>query len=75
VPPDPQLMRAIATRTGGRTYPAATAVELANVFANLGSSIGRQTKSREVTSWFALAAAGFVLAAVAAGRVTAGALS
>ncbi len=75
VPPDAALMRAVAERTGGRTFTAGTASQLGGVFGGLGSSIGRETKSREVTSWFAFAAAGLLLAALGAGRLLTGPLS
>jgi Ca-activated chloride channel family protein len=74
VPPDPPLMRAIAERTNGETFTATTADRLGDVFAKLGSSIGRRTESREVTSWFALAAAALLVAAVGASRLLGGAL-
>jgi hypothetical protein len=74
VPPDPPLMRAVAERTGGETFTATTAGRLGEVFGGLSSSIGRQTESREVTSWFALAAACFLLAAIAAARLWTGLL-
>jgi Ca-activated chloride channel family protein len=75
VPPDPKLMHAIAVQTGGRTFTASTASELSSVFGGLGSSIGSETRSREVTSWFAAAAAAALLAALGAGRLLAGPFS
>jgi Ca-activated chloride channel homolog len=74
-PPDPPLMRAIAGATGGRTFAVDTSAELGEVFDGLGSSIGRQTETREITSWFAFAAAVLLLAALAAGRLLTGALA
>jgi Ca-activated chloride channel family protein len=69
VPPDPPTMRAIAHATGGQMYTAQTSSKLSSVYKALGSSIGRRTDLREITSWFVAAAAVFLLAALAAGRV------
>jgi Ca-activated chloride channel family protein len=74
-PPDPPLMRSIAQETDGRTFTAHSASRLGAVFGGLGSSIGRETRSRDVTSWFAFAGAIVLIAAIAVGRVLAGPLS
>jgi len=75
VPPDPPLMRAVAEATGGKTSTAVDSAQLATFYRGIGSSIGRETRSREITSWFALAAAALLLAAVGLGRTWAGPLS
>ncbi len=69
VPPDPATMSAIAAATGGKAYTAQTAASVVQIYRTLGSSIGRTRKEVEVTSWFAAAAAGLLLAAVGFGRV------
>jgi Ca-activated chloride channel family protein len=74
VPPDPATMRLIANETGGSTYSARTASRLVNVYKSLGSSIGHKTELREVTSWFAAAAAVLLLGAVGTGRLVEGRL-
>jgi Ca-activated chloride channel family protein len=74
VPPDPATMRLIANATGGRTYSARSAERLSNVYRTLGSSIGRKTEHREVTSWFAAAAAALLLGALGTGRLVEGRL-
>jgi Ca-activated chloride channel family protein len=74
VPPDPTTMRLIANATGGSTYSARSAERLSNIYKSLGSSIGRKTQSREITSWFAAAAAVFLLGAVGTGRLVEGRL-
>jgi Ca-activated chloride channel family protein len=74
VPPDPPTMRAIARTTGGRTYTAESSTKLSTVYKTLGSSIGRRTDLREITSWFLAAAAFFLLAALAVGRAWEGRL-
>ena len=74
VPPDPATMRLIANATGGTTYSARSAERLSNIYKSLGSSIGRKTELREVTSWFAAAAALFLIGAIGAGRVVEGRL-
>lgn len=75
VPPDPPLMRAIVRTTGGATSQAADATQLDSFYSHLGSSIGRETRSHEITSWFALAAAALLLGEVGLGRAWAGVLS
>jgi Ca-activated chloride channel family protein len=74
VPPDPPTMRAIARATGGKTYTAQSSGKLSNVYNNLGSSIGRKTELREITSWFAAGAAVFLVAALALARAWEGRL-
>jgi Ca-activated chloride channel family protein len=74
VPPDPATMRLIAHATGGSTYSARSAERLSNIYKSLGSSIGRKTELREVTSWFAAAAAFFLLGALGTGRLVEGRL-
>ena len=75
VHPDPELMRAIAAETNGKTFTARTADQLSSVFGDLSSSLGREKRSREITSWFLVAAAGVLLAAVVLGRLLAGSVS
>jgi Ca-activated chloride channel family protein len=74
VPPDPQTMRAIARATGGKTFTAQSSTKLSNVYRALGSSIGRRTELREITSWFAAGAAVLLLGALGAGRALEGRL-
>jgi Ca-activated chloride channel family protein len=74
VPPDPATMRLIANATGGTTYSARSAERLSNIYKSLGSSIGRKTELREVTSWFAAAAALFLIGAIGTGRLVQGRL-
>ena len=57
VHPDPELMRTIAAQTDAETFTATTAGELSGVFGHLSSQIAREKRSREITSWFAFAAA------------------
>ena len=75
VHPDPALMRSIAAQTDAKTFTATTAEELGGVFGKLTASVGRERRSREITSWFVFGAAGALLAALVAGRLLAGALS
>jgi Ca-activated chloride channel family protein len=69
VPPDPPTMRAIARATGGKTYTADTSTKLSSVYRTLGSSIGRRTELREITSWFAAGAAVLLIGALGLGRL------
>ncbi len=64
VPPDPQLMAAIAQASGARSFNAQTADQLSSVYKSLGSQLGSVERKREVTVYFA--AAGLLLLAVAA---------
>jgi Ca-activated chloride channel homolog len=64
VPPDPQLMQQIARVSGGRAFNAQSAGELSSIYRRLGSQLGSVTRSREVTSEFAIA--GLVLLLLAA---------
>ncbi len=65
VPPDPQLMREIASTSGGRAFNAQSSDELSSIYQDLGSKLGSITRHREVTAVFAIA--GLVLLAGAAG--------
>lgn len=64
VPPDPKTLRQVAETTGGSFFAAPDQNRLQRVYTELGSRLGKQEKKEEVT--FALAAAGGVLAIVAA---------
>jgi Ca-activated chloride channel homolog len=67
VPPDPPTMRAIAKATDGKMFTAESATSASRIYKSLGSSLGRQKTSREIGSWFALAAAVLLIGAVGAG--------
>jgi Ca-activated chloride channel family protein len=56
VPPDPQLMAAIAQTSRGRTFDAQSAGQLSAIYKHLGSQLGTVTRKREVTAEFALGA-------------------
>jgi Ca-activated chloride channel family protein len=67
VPADPQAMAKIAQDTGGETFDAETADQLAQTYSKIAGTIGYDTQTHEITVWFTafgLVAAG--LAAVAA---------
>ena len=74
VPPDPATVRQIANVTGGKAYTARTAGRLVDIYKALGSSIGHKTELREVTSWFAAAAAILLIGALGTGRLVEGRL-
>jgi Ca-activated chloride channel family protein len=73
-PPDPAVVREISKITGGRAYTAHNATRLTSIYTSLGSSISHRTDRREITSWFAIAAAVFLLGAVGTGRLVEGRL-
>ncbi len=59
VPPDPQLMRQIASSSGARGFDAQSADQLSSIYTSLGRQLGSVTRRREITVDFA--AAGLVL--------------
>jgi Ca-activated chloride channel family protein len=69
VPPDPATVRKISLITGGQSYTAQNANKVVNVYRGLGSNIGRKVELREITSWFAAAAAVLLLGAVGLSRL------
>jgi Ca-activated chloride channel family protein len=72
--PDPEMMGEIAEATGGDMYAATSAARTARVFGTLSAAVGRETTRHEITSWFAFAASLTLLAALALGRLLAGAV-
>jgi Ca-activated chloride channel family protein len=62
VPPDTKTLAAVAETTGGRSFTAPTAEDLAQIYENLGSKVGYTQQEQEVTQLFAGAALLFVLA-------------
>jgi Ca-activated chloride channel family protein len=68
VPPDPQLMQAIASASGGRTFTAQSAGELSSIYQGLGTKLGSVRRTRDVTAEFAVA--GLVLMLLAAAGAT-----
>ena len=70
VRPDPVTLAAIARETGGKTYRAASAQKVNDVYKQLGSSIVSRHATREISSWFAGAAALLLLGSLGAARVT-----
>jgi Ca-activated chloride channel family protein len=68
--PDPTTLRRIAELTGGVAFRAKSAANVQAVYRSLGSNIVRHSVRREVSSWFAGAAALLLLGAVGLGRLT-----
>jgi Ca-activated chloride channel family protein len=73
VPPDPELMGAIAKRTGGTTGTATNNTQLNGFYRRVGRSFGQTTKTRDLASWFAAAAAVMLLGAIGLSRLWAAA--
>lgn len=69
VKPDPVTLAAIAHATGGQTYRAKSADEVQSIYKRLGSSIAKKTERREISSWFAGAAAFLLLGSLGAARI------
>ena len=53
VPVDEESLAALADSSGGQAYTAATGDELAEVYEDIGSSIGWRTEERELTPYLA----------------------
>jgi Ca-activated chloride channel homolog len=53
VPPDPQSLAEVARASGGKTYTAADATKLSDVYKQLGSLLGTKPAKREITAGFA----------------------
>ncbi|HEX9992099.1 MAG TPA: VWA domain-containing protein [Acidimicrobiales bacterium] len=64
VPVDEDALANIAEVTGGTSFTAASADQLEEVYADIGSSLGYETEQREITGWFL--GAGLVLLLLAA---------
>ncbi len=69
VPAQPASLQAIATGSSGRFYPTISAVDVNAIYRELGSRVGRQNKTVEVTA----VAAGGGLVLILAGAVLSGA--
>ena len=74
VRPDPVTLAAIARDTDGATFRAKSADKVEQIYKQLGRSIARHPVQREVTSWFAGAAALLLLASLGASRAMGGRL-
>ncbi len=68
VPPDPAAVDLLAKTSGGQAFRANTAGALNVVYRTLGSSIGRHSEIREITSWFAILSAVLLVAGVGIAR-------
>ena len=53
VPPDPDALRRVAAETGGSFFAAPTEADLASVYADLKSRLGKTRKEEEITVAFA----------------------
>ncbi len=65
VPPDPQLMQAIAEASHGRSFDAQTADGLSSIYQQLGDKLGSAHRTREITAEFAIAGLLLLLLAAA----------
>jgi Ca-activated chloride channel family protein len=74
VVPDPAILKAIAEATGGRAYTASSAAEAQRAYRTLGTSLTTRPGKREVSSWFAGAAAALLLGSLGASLLTTGRL-
>jgi Ca-activated chloride channel family protein len=63
VPPDEDLMKEIASISGGEMYTADNADQLQNAYSDIRSEIGYRDEKKEITATFAGIAAAFALVA------------
>jgi Ca-activated chloride channel family protein len=63
VPPDPALMRQIATASHGQSFDAQDAGRLSSIYKGLGTQLGSKTVRHDITVPFAIAALVLLLAA------------
>src|SRR5205814_1675090 len=68
VPPDPGVVATLSRVSGGQAYDATSANTLNTIYRQLGSSVGRRSEPREITSWFELAGAVLLAAGVGTAR-------
>jgi Ca-activated chloride channel family protein len=68
VPPDPGAVALLARVSGGQAFDATTANSLNTIYRNLGSSVGKRSEPREITSWFEIAAGALLVFGVGAAR-------
>jgi Ca-activated chloride channel family protein len=61
VPPQPATLRLVAQTTGGKLFTATDDARLREVYERLGSRLGHEKKSREVTDLFAGGSAALLL--------------
>jgi Ca-activated chloride channel homolog len=70
VPPDPETLAEISRFTGGIAYQAQSAEKVQAVYKRLSNSVTTHQQRREISSWFAGAAAFFLLGSLAAAKAT-----
>jgi Ca-activated chloride channel family protein len=70
VPPDPATLGEISKLTGGVAYQAQSAEKVQDVYKRLSNSVAVHQKRREISSWFAGAAAFLLLGSLAGARLT-----
>lgn len=74
VVPSPATVALLAQETDGAFYTARNADQVDGIYRELGSSVGRQSKQREITSWLEVAAAAVLVAGVGLARARGAAL-
>lgn len=74
VPPDFAAVQDVARYTGGQAFAVDSASGLDSVYKSLGSSIIRKPQVREITSWFAAAAALLLASGIGIARLWGAAL-
>lgn len=65
VPVNEDALKAIADKTNGSFFTAATGEELKEVYSDIGSSVGYEEAEREIGSWFIIGAVAALFVAAA----------
>jgi Ca-activated chloride channel homolog len=65
VPPDPELMAAIARTSGGHSFDAQSSDDLQSIYQSLGRQLTTVSRKHDITAFFAIAAALLLIAALA----------
>ena len=60
VPVDEPTLEAIADATGGSFFTTASAAELADVYRDIGTTVGFETEQRDISDWFVVLALALV---------------
>ena len=67
MPPDPETLREIASRSGGQAFEVDEGDDLARVYEKLGSKVGTRKQKRERSSAFAAGALALLVGGLAGG--------
>ena len=72
VPPDPEAMAELAETTGGRSFDAASADQLRDVYSEIQSDVGYTIQTSDLWPWFVAVGLLLLMAATLAAMVWSG---